>query len=217
VIGMRGSLVVGAFIATLGIGTAAQAGPTMRFGLTFAAEDQSSDGEHSFGPILAAGYKAGPLTAEIEWAYLSYMSLGDPGPQGMQRLGLTLRGDIWRTDNGRCLFKSGCTRSRAMYLEAGAAERFGEWGVGGNNTELQTTSYRQREFHAGVGFEMDNHTHPTRWGWQVGLRFAVAPTVTDEMLGTSCRSTGDTGCPTADKKGTDASVMLEWAFLFAKG
>ena len=69
--------------------------------------------------------------------------------------------------------------------------------------------------HFSVGVEVDNQITPMRNGFQLGLRFALAPRGTDPM--SSCRST--IGCSVPDTSvgnsgGIDSSVLLEWMFLF---
>jgi hypothetical protein len=202
---MRATL--GVLIVVGAMANAAHAGPTARFGLTGAIVDQGSPGEHELGPNLAVGWRLGGLVVEGDYAFLSFMD-PDYGPEGVHRFGASLRGDLWRSGNDVCRRNLACTRSNAVFIEAGVAKRYGEWRrdrLGGDDI-----SYTQREVHAGIGLELDNRVMPYRLGWQVALRFAVAPGITDAQI--ACRGVG---CPSqmGPSGGTEKSVLLEWTFL----
>ncbi|HEY0254949.1 MAG TPA: hypothetical protein VGC41_25660, partial [Kofleriaceae bacterium] len=66
--------------------------------------------------------------------------------------------------------------------------------------------------------EVDNQFVPMRNGFQLGLRFALAPRGNDPMSacrsGTDCSSTNDVAPELANRGGYDASVLVEWMFLF---
>ena len=198
------------------ISTIAAAGPTLRFGLTGAVDDQGAPGRYEVGPIVGLGLRAGPFVGEVEWAYLSFF---DPETTdgGVHRLGVSLRADVLRSYATRCLFRGGCTRAQSLWVEAGAGERFGQWLIDSNHIVPATN--RQPEVHFAVGIEVDNQIYPMRNGFQLGLRLALAPRGTDAM--STCRSS--TGCAVPDSSaalanngGIDSSVLVEWMFLFGQ-
>jgi len=207
-------VVVAASVLTLS--TIATAGPTMRFGLTGAVDDQGAPGKYEVGPLVALGLRAGPFVGEVEWAYLSFFD-PDTTDGGVHRFGVSLRADVLRTYGTHCLFRGGCTRAQSLWLEAGAGERFGQWQL--DAAHIAPASSHQPEAHVGIGVEIDNEIQPMRNGFQLGLRFAVAPRGSDPE--SACRGTG--GCmstSTVDNGnhgGYDASVLLEWMFLFGTG
>ncbi|HEX7703247.1 MAG TPA: hypothetical protein VF403_21055 [Kofleriaceae bacterium] len=201
------------------LSTIATAGPTMRFGLTGALDDQGAPGKYEVGPIVGLGLRAGPFVGEVEWAYLSFFD-PDTTDGGVHRLGVSLRADVLRSYGSHCLFHGGCTRAQSLWLEAGAGERFGQWQL--DASHIAPASTHQPEVHFSVGVEVDNQITPMRNGFQLGLRFALAPRGSDPM--SSCRST--TGCAVPDASGAssnlgnaggvDSSVLLEWMFLFGQ-
>src|SRR4051794_5984948 len=109
VLTMRSFLV--GMLLVAGATSAANAGPTARFGLTFAAKDQGAPGEHELGPMFAVGQRWGSFLVELDYAYLSMMD-PDTSEQGVHRFGITLRGDVWREANAACIRRLACTRSR---------------------------------------------------------------------------------------------------------
>jgi len=193
--------------------TALAGGPTMRFGLTGAIEDQGAPGKYVFGPIVGLGLRAGPFVGEVEWAYLSFFD-PDTTDGGIHRLGLSLRADLYRSYATHCMFRGGCTRAQSLWLEAGAGERFGRWQL--DASHMAPASDHQPEAHVGIGIELDNQIYPMRNGFQLGLRFAVAPRGYDPL--DDCRTAGGSSCmagaDNGNHGGIDSSVLLEWMFLF---
>ncbi|MFT3695174.1 MAG: hypothetical protein QM831_18700 [Kofleriaceae bacterium] len=208
-----------AISSSIGSIAAADTGPTMRLGLTAAMHDQSAPGMYEGGPLVALGLRAGPFVGEFEWSWLSFF---DPAgsEEGVHRLGLSLRADVVRSYQRRCLFRGGCTLAQSLWIEAGAGERFGQWQL--DATHHSPGVDHVPEVHVGVGIEVDNQIHPMRNGFQLGLRFALARRGDDPL--TSCRSGSSQGCmgPTdvapelANNGGVDASVLVEWMFLFGR-
>jgi hypothetical protein len=205
---MSKAVVVAASLLTLSTLGArpATAGPTMRFGLTGAIDDQGAPGKYEFGPLVALGLRAGPFVGEVEWAYLSFFD-PDTTDGGVHRLGVSLRADVFRTYATRCLFRGGCTRAQSLWVEAGAGERFGQWIT--RPTEMVPLTSPQPEIHIGAGFEMDNELRPHRNGWQLGLRFSMARG--DQAETVACRTTGGTCVQTSS--GTERALFVEWMFL----
>lgn len=201
------SLSVG--FVTVAAGTA-EAGPTTRFGLTGALKDQSAPEQHELGPMFAIGERIGPLTIEADYAYLSFLD-PETGKNGMQRLGLNLRGDILRTNNYHCYRFMACTRGSAIFAEAGIAERYGIWHLDANST-YPAHGDTSKEMHFGVGLELDNRVAPYRYGWQFGIRFAVAPH--DTFFDTAARTSSPT--QPSQMKGVDRAVLIEWTFLVGR-
>ncbi|MEO8552987.1 MAG: hypothetical protein ABI678_23605, partial [Kofleriaceae bacterium] len=193
--------------------TTALAGPTMRFGLTGAIEDQGAPGKYVFGPAVALGLRGGPFVGELEWAYLSFFD-PDTTDGGIHRLGLSLRADVYRSYATRCIFRGGCTRAQSLWVEAGAGERFGRWHL--DAFHMAPASDHQPEAHVSVGIELDNQIQPMRNGFQLGLRVAIAPRGYDPL--SDCRTAGGSSCAAAadhgNHGGIDSSVLLEWMFLF---
>ena len=207
-------VVVAVVASLLTLSTIATAGPTMRFGLTGAIDDQGAPGKYEFGPLVALGLRAGPFVGEVEWAYLSFFD-PDTSDWGVHRLGVSLRADLLRTYTPHCLFRGGCTLAQSLWVEAGAGERFGQWQLDAAHSAPATS--RQHEAHVAIGVEIDNQIHPMRNGFQLGLRFAIAPRGSDPE--STCRSSGTCTMPvgTVDNGnhgGYDGSVLLEWMFLF---
>jgi hypothetical protein len=205
-------------VLLVGLSSVAQAdGVTARFGMTFSpfADEAVPQDVHEIGPLVAIGERLGPFVGEVEWAYLS---LFDPmaSPEGVHRLGVTLRADIWR--NNQLIgcsdpnIMTSCTHAKGLYVEAGAAERFGRWIV--RPTEMVPATSPQPELHVGAGFEMNNEMHPHRHGWQLGLRFAVAHG--DAVEPVACRTTTGTcvnGSTIATTGALERAVFVEWMFL----
>jgi hypothetical protein len=201
----------------LSLSTIATAGPTMRFGLTGAIDDQGAPGKYEFGPLVALGLRAGPFVGEVEWAYLSFFD-PDTTDGGVHRVGVSLRADVLRTYATHCLFRGGCTRAQSLWLEAGAGERFGQWQL--DAFHIAPASDHQPEAHVGIGIEIDNQIQPMRNGFQLGLRFAIAPRGSDPD--SACRGSGTCMSPVpvidnGNHGGYDGSVLLEWMFLFGSG
>lgn len=193
--------------------TAATAGPTARFGLTGAIEDQGAPGKYVFGPLVGVGLRGGPFVAEVEWAYLSFFD-PDTSEGGIHRFGVSLRADLYRSYATRCVFRGGCTRAQSLWVEAGAGERIGRWHL--DAAHSAPADDHQPEAHVGVGIELDNQINPMRNGFQLGLRFAIAPRGNDPL--SNCRSDSGSTCmdvsSNANRGGIDSSVLVEWMFLF---
>ncbi len=203
-----------AVLLVAGSSVASADGLTARFGMTFSpfADEAVPDGVHEVGPLVAIGDRLGPFVGEVEWAYLS---LFDPeaSPQGVHRLGVTLRADVWRNTymtqcSGESAIASHCTHGKSLYVEGGAAERFGRWIV--RPTELVPATSPQPEVHVGVGFEMDNQVWPNRNGWQFGLRLSMAHG--DAVEPVACRTTSGT-CAMTQNAGLERALFVEWMFL----
>lgn len=188
--------------------TPAFAGPSTRFGLTFAATDQGAPNEHELGPLVAIGERFGGFILEADYAYLSMMD-PDTSENGIHRFGLNLRGDVWRDDTGVCHRHLACTRGKSIFLEAGAAERFGQWHL--DSRRVSPESDRQPEVHVGVGLELDNRIVPYRYGWQLGFRFAIAPRNPYTYATRTDGTTMDTGGRSLDK-----ALLVEWSFLVGR-
>jgi hypothetical protein len=174
----------------------AHAGPAVRYGVTFAVEDQGAPLQHQFGPMLGLGVPLGPFTAEVDYAYLSFME-PDVLDGGMHRLGANVRAQLFRS-----------SRTTRFYAQAGAAMRYGRWHLDAK-TVAPAHSDRQREAHLGLGLELVNQFGKTRYGWMFGLRLAAAPR-DDLML--ACRGSG---CSSTDDRGgeTDLALLIEWTFV----
>jgi hypothetical protein len=196
-----------ALILTMVAAGAAQAGPTSRFGLTYGAHDPGATSVE-LGPMVALGDRLGPFVGEVEWAYLSFLD-PDASPGGVHRLGVTLRADVAQSRQFRCWHRFACTRGQAVYAELGAAERFGRWRIDAyQQTPIKSP---QPEAHVGFGVELDNQLAPQRDGWQLGIRFAIAPA--DPIITSTCRGS----CPvSAAGGGLEKAVLLEWMFVVGK-
>jgi hypothetical protein len=197
--------------AVLCAASIATAGPTARFGITGALSDEGAPGKYEIGPLVAVGMRAGMFVGELEWSYLSFFD-PDTSPSGVQRLGVSLRADVLRSYATRCMFRYACTRASSLWAEVGAGERFGQWVL--DASHVAPANSHEPEAHVAVGIELDNQIAPMRNGWQLGLRFAVAPRGYDQPI--ACR--GD-GCvmpvsTNANNGGYDGSVLVEWMFLF---
>jgi hypothetical protein len=189
-------------------------GLTARFGMTFSpfADEAVPDDVHEVGPLIAIGDRLGPFVGEVEW---SYLSLFDPeaSPEGVHRLGVTLRADVWRNMfrtqcSGESSYAGHCTHAKGLYVEGGAAERFGRWVV--RPTEQVPATSPQPEVHVGFGLEMDNQVWPNRNGWQLGIRLSMARG--DAALPVACRTTSGT-CSMTASSGVERAVFVEWMFL----
>ncbi|HUJ60843.1 MAG TPA: hypothetical protein VLX92_20210 [Kofleriaceae bacterium] len=201
-----------ALLGVLAVGGVAHAGPTARFGLTYGVADQAAPDGIELAPLVAVGDRLGPLVGEVEWAYLSFFD-PDASPGGVQRLGVTLRADLYQTRNPLCRHLA-CTRATTIYGEAGAAARWGHWVVGPST--LSPDRQPQPEAHLGVGLELDNRVHPNRDGWQFGVRFSLAP-ADPEVTGLACRAAGSSTCVASTRSGgLDKAVFLEWMFVIGK-
>lgn len=184
-------------------------GVGLRFGLTGALADQAAPEQTPFGPMIALGARLGPFVAEVDYAYLSFV---DPDTiDGMHRLGLNLRGDVYRNANRPCLWGTACTKALAVYAELGVGMRFGQWTL--DSVERSPSSGdRQREAHLGVGIALDNQIVPTRLGWQLGFRLAAAPR--DDLM-IACRGASCAGG--SERTGEiDYSLLFEWTFLVGR-
>lgn len=186
-------------------GTAAADGVTARLGMTFSPyfDETVPSSYHEVGPAVAIGERLGRFVGEAEWAYLSMF---DPiaSPGGVHRLGVTLRADVWRRELP--------SHATGLYVEAGAAERFGQWVV--QPTEQVPQTSPQPEVHIGGGFEMNQTVHPHRNGWQLGVRFSEARG--EDVISVACRSTTGmciNGQMPATKSGIQRSLFIEWMFL----
>jgi hypothetical protein len=207
---------LGATLALTVLSSVASAGgPTMRFGLTGAITDQGAPGKIEAGPALGLGWRGGPFVAEVEWAYLSFFDADTTTSTGIQRVGVSLRADVLRSYSSHCMFKYACTRASSVWAEIGAGERFGQWILDAHS--IAPANGHQPEAHVSIGFELDNQVVPMRNGWQLGLRFAVAPRGVGEdtsCRGTDCSMSYGTPSTAIDKGGYDDSVLVEWMFLF---
>ena len=193
------------------VGTAS-AGPSTRFGLTFAAEDQAAPGNHELGPTLAVGERMGPLTLEVDYAYLSFMD-SHTSAGGIHRLGVNLRADVLRMSSESCRRFMACTRGSSLFAEAGIAERYGQWHLDAHSSSPNGVD-RVREAHLGIGIELDNHVVPYRYGWQFGLRFTMSPH--DSAMDPACRSTtcaAGTQPTSTSQSGIDKAILVDWTFL----
>ena len=189
----------------------ADAGPTVRLGITDALADQTAPGKNEIGPMIGLGLRAGRFVGELEWAYLSFFD-PDTTEHGVQRLGVSLRADLTPAASATyCKYRYGCTRASSIWGEVGAGERFGQWHLDASHTA--PASPREPEAHVSIGFELDNQIRPMRNGWQLGLRFAISPRGADLDV-SDCRTSGGTCTMTTNNGGVDGSVLAEWAFLF---
>ena len=188
-----------------GLAGIAEAGPTTRFGLTYGVAEPTLPGAHELGPTLAVGYRLGPIVAEVDYAYLSFLD-DNTGDHGVQRLGLTGRLDLWRDTNRPCIPHLACTRAMSVYGEGGVAERFGHWQL--DATTIAPVSGRQHEAHLGFGLEIDNRITPYRYGWQIGFRVVAAPRDPQDFL---CRSaSGCGGMMTSTSYDRSVLVDVSW-------
>jgi len=197
-----------------GMGASAQAGPTARLGITGALSDAGAPGKNEIGPMIAVGLRAGPFVGELEWSYLSFFD-PDTTPSGVQRLGVSLRADLFRTYATHCMFRYACTRASSVWGEIGAGERFGQWILDAQH--IAPANDHQPEAHVALGIELDNQLEPMRNGWQLGVRFAVAPRGYDSA--SACRGGDTCTMPTStlgNNGGYDGSVLVEWMFLFGE-
>ena len=187
-------------------GGVAEAEPTARFGLTGALADQGSGGAYELGPQVALGERFGAFVGELDYAYLSFFDSA-VSPGGVHRVDVTLRADLVRTLRATRCTNFACTRATSFYGELGAGERFGRWIVDATHAIPATTP--QPELHFGLGLELDNLLVPRRNGWQLGLRFVIAPR--DAQPGVACRG-GCTSVP-GTPGGLDHAVFVEWMFV----
>src|SRR5471032_2603001 len=118
-----GALVLAAISAGAGV---AHAGPSVRFGLDYGISDTGAPNAHEIGPAIAVGERLGPFLLEVDYAFLSFLDQ-DTSSGGIHRLGLDLRADLFRSTNTYCFRGMACTRGTALYVEAGVAEKFGQW------------------------------------------------------------------------------------------
>ena len=178
----------------------ASADPAVRTGITLGLGDQAAPGIFQIGPQVSLGERLGMFTGEVDYAYLSFF---DPyaSPTGVHRIGVTLRAELLR-DNGHARHILG---AHALFVEAGAAERYGQWQLDATHYTANTT---HPELHGGVGIELDNRLFPTRYGWQIALRAAVSPT--DPFEQTACRGS----CPMQSNSKLTRAFLVEWMFLF---
>jgi len=182
---MKTTAIAGMLVAVSGL---ANAGPTTRFGFTYGVAEPTLPGVNEVGPMLGLGYRfGGRVVAELDYAYLSFLD-DNTGDHGVQRLGGTMRVDLWRDTNRRCIAKLACTRATSIYGEAGVAERFGHWRLDAHT--IAPLDGRQSEAHLGFGVELDNHLEPYRYGWQIGFRIVAAPRDAQDF---ACRSTNGCG------------------------
>jgi len=195
-------LIIGIIIATA---SSAGAGPTTRFGLTYGVAEPTLPEAHEIGPTFGLGYRIGPIVAEFDYAYLSFLD-DDTNDNGVHRLGGVVRADLWRDANRRCIPLLACTRATSFYAEAGIAERLGQWRLDAHT--VAPLDGRQAEGHIGFGFEIDNSIAPYRYGWQVGLRLVAAPR---DAMDFTCRGSA---CPAGSTgTGTDRSVLVDVSFV----
>jgi hypothetical protein len=189
--------------------TAATAGPTTRFGLSFGLGEENAPDQFPIGPVVGLGTRVGPVLAEVDYAYL--IIAPDTASGSMHRLGFNVRADLYRDTDRPCTLVFGCTRAMSVYGEAGVAMRYVSWDMGYGVVDR----YRQREAHLGVGIELDNQIAPKRYGWQFGVRIAFAPSV---AVG-GCRSEAPctlarTSEPQpATGSSIDMSMLVESSFL----
>jgi hypothetical protein len=179
--------------------------------MTFAMADAVAPSDvHQIGPLVALGDRVGPFVGEVEWAYLS---LFDPqaSPTGVNRLGVTLRADMWRDVRLAACAYYACTQAKSIYAEAGAGQRYGQWML----PNLAPGSGPRPEIHVGVGFETDNQVRPNRNGWQMGLRLTLARS---DEYNFSCRGTAG-GCNAGQMTvggGMAKAVFVEWMYLLGR-
>jgi hypothetical protein len=191
------------------ISSTAYAGGALRFGVTAGLKDPDASGHFELGPMVGVGERLGPFLGELDYSYLSFIDPDTTGGQ-VQRVGLNLRFDVDRAYM-RCL-RYACTRATSLYVEAGAAERFGHWFV--SDTQFAPVRSPNPEAHVGLGLEFDNQIHPHRNGWQFGLRFAFTPK--DGSDGVACRGASCAAAMSASPEstgGTNVSVFVEWMYL----
>ena len=200
-----------ALLGVLVLGGTATAGPTARFGITFGA-DRDAD-VPLLGPAVALGDRIGPFVIEAEWAWLSFLD-GLASQGGVHRLGLTLRAELGRQFN-HCTSRPdlyACTHAKSYYIEAGAAERFGQFLDTG--VPVPRTS-PWPEAHVGAGIELDNKVGSSRHGWQLGIRVAVARN--DGFAQTACfGNSASCMSVTTQPATTDIAVLGEWMFLLGR-
>ncbi len=189
----------------------ADADPSVRFGLTGALLDQGAPQQTPFGPTIALGARLGPVTGEVDYAYLSFV---DPETiDGMHRLGVNVRAELYRDEDRPCLGGIACTKAVTIYGELGAGMRYGQWALD-SMRRSPSTSDRQREAHLGVGVAFDNELQPHRLGWQLGFRLAAAPR-DDLML--ACRGGDSCSADGVDRSGAiDYSFLFEWTYLIGR-
>jgi len=199
-----GVLALGSIVAPAG---AADAGPTARFGMDFALSDTGAPNAHELGPAFAVGERLGPLLLEIDYAYLSFLD-PETSDGGITASASILRADLFHSTNSYCFRGLACTRGTSLYGELGVAERFGQWHLDSNTVAPETN--RQHEGHIGIGIELDNQIAPYRYGWQLGLRFAMAPNDPNSI---ACRGSTCSNNPMATTPSTERSVLVEWTFV----
>jgi hypothetical protein len=130
----------------------------------------------------------------------------------MHRLGVNLRGDLYRNSNRPCLRRIACTRGVSLFAELGAAMRYGQWAIDAD-TRSPSRSDRQREAHIGAGFTVENQVTPVRHGWQLGFRLTAAPR--DDLM-VACRGTSCAAPQPAGSGETDLSFLVEWTYLIGR-
>lgn len=106
-----------ALLATLGGGAIAHAGPTARFGSTAALSDTNPPDTTTseWGPVIAAGYRLGPVEAEAEYAYL--IASDGVTEHGSHRFGGGLRVQVLGLHDAGAMIR--------LAADAGAALRHG--------------------------------------------------------------------------------------------
>src|SRR5260221_1262621 len=143
--------------AVLCAASLATAGPTARFGITGAVSDEGAPGKYEIGPLVAVGMRAGMFVGELEWSYLSFFD-PDTSPNGVQRLGVSLRADVLRSYATRCMFRYACTRASSLWAEIGAGDRFGQWVL--DASHVAPANSHQPQAHVGIGIEVDHQISP---------------------------------------------------------
>src|SRR5262245_9018621 len=103
-------LIIGTMLAVAGT---ASAGPTARFGLTYGVAEPTLPDAHEVGPTLGVGYRLGPIVAEFDYAYLSFLD-DNTTDGGVHRLGGAVRADLWRDTTLRCIPRLPCTRAMSF-------------------------------------------------------------------------------------------------------
>lgn len=174
------------------LGTAS-AGPVLRVGAV-GGYDTSAPGHREDGYVLGAGYRSGPLTAELDYAYLDYDgSTGVAG--GANRIGALLQ---TRLVSATCRPGATCPH---LDFDLGAGRRWVRWEPGQNMQVPNTDPVIERQ-----GRELSIGLS-ANFGWHLALHYVLFQPDAGPQI--SCRGV----CP-MQVRGDDTGVLFEASFAF---
>jgi hypothetical protein len=171
----------------------ASAGPVVRIGV-IGGYDATAPGHRDDGLVAAAGYAMGPLTAELQYAYLDYD--GSDGVEGSsQRAGLLLQARL------ATLKSREHEPSSHVDLDVGVGERWVHWEPGHDMpypVVAPPIDRHGREVSLGVS---------ATFGWRWALEYVLFRPDAGPMF--TCRGT----CP-MQQQGDASAVLLEVGWVF---